>query len=85
MDRDIHLTEIRTVLEELQYPLTKEDAATTLADVTVLYADGEEPFPDLVGRTTSEEFDSATELETDLRESAPVEAIGEPGQSEGDA
>lgn len=85
MPDEVHLSDVATVLEELAYPISDAEAAAALADVTVLYADGEEPLSALVERTTSERFDSAAELETDLRESAPVEAIGEPGQSEGDA
>ena len=85
MEDEIHLNDLREAIEELSYPIERHTAAASFEDVTVLYADGDEPLGDLVARVPSSEFASAEELEAEILQSAPVEAIGEPGQSEGDA
>ncbi len=54
-------------------------------DVTVELADGETNLGDVVARTASDRYDSAAELRDELYEYLPTEAIGEPGQSEGDS
>lgn len=85
MAQEVHLSDIREQLSELSFPLSRDEAASELADVTVLYADGEEPMVDVIERITTTQFASVDELESDILANAPVEAIGEPGQSEGDA
>ncbi len=84
MGERIHLSELRVELETISYPVTRDDVADSLGDVMVLYADGEEPLADLVSRTPSDAFESVDELSSELLSSAPIEAIGEPGQAEGE-
>lgn len=84
MARDVKLNRIRGTVDALSYPLSKEEAIAELADVTVLYADGEEPLADVVARSNVEGFESADELESEIYSNLPTEAVGEPGQSEGE-
>lgn len=85
MERKVTLNRCRREFESLAYPLTRAEARAGLADLTLVYADGEEPFVEAVGRTPSRRFDSAHDLELELFMTLPVRAVGEPGQSEGDA
>lgn len=52
--------------------------------MTLLYADGEEPLADVVARSNEDTFDDPDDLETEVYNNLPVEAVGEPGQSEGE-
>ncbi|MFC7229576.1 hypothetical protein N0B31_19415 [Salinirubellus salinus] len=85
MERRLTLDRCRQVFDLLSYPITREDAGRVLGHVTLQYADGEEPFPAAVERTPSDRFESADDLELELFMSLPIAAVGEPGQSEGDA
>ena len=85
MERRLTLDRCRGVLELLSYPISREDAGRILSHVTLQYADGEEPFAAAVGRTPSDHFLSVDDLELELFMSLPIDAVGEPGQSEGDA
>ena len=85
MSRAVKLSRIDGALATLSYPIDRETAVEELDDVTVLLADGEENLGDVIERTSSERYDSQTDLRDELFEYLPVEALGEPGQSEGDA
>ncbi|QLD85219.1 hypothetical protein HWV23_05600 [Natronomonas halophila] len=84
MSRTVKLSRIEAVLNSLSYPVDREVAADELADVTVELADGEANLGDLISETTSDSYDSAAEFRDELYEYLPTEAIGEPGQSEGE-
>jgi hypothetical protein len=73
------------LLETLTYPLSRSEVCAELGEVTLLYADGEESLATAVGRTPSDRYESADDLELELFMSLPIDAVGEPGQSEGDA
>ncbi|QSG10223.1 Uncharacterized protein HSR122_2852 [Halapricum desulfuricans] len=47
-------------------------------------ADGERNLGELISQTTSETFDTPRDLETELHNVLPREAVGEPFQSEGE-
>jgi len=79
------LDRCRPLLETLAYPLSRSEVCAELGGVTLLYADGEESFATAVGRTPSDRYESADDLELELFMSLPIDAVGEPGQSEGDA
>jgi hypothetical protein len=79
---------LNTVLEEfetLDYPLDRRAAANSFDDSTLLMADGETNLGELIGRTHTRSFDSAEDLFVELQTVLPIEAVGEPGQSDGDA
>lgn len=84
MDRRIKLSRVETVLEELTYPVSKDDAIDDLDEVTVLLADGETNLGDVVSRTGSESYASRDELEGEVFNVLPLRAVGEPNQSEGE-
>lgn len=84
MGQEVRLNEISSVLGEVEYPIETSSAADEFAAVTVLLADGEANLGELLSRTTSETFDSADDLEAELNNVLPREAVGEPYQSEGE-
>lgn len=85
MGRELELRNLSTLLEEIEYPVKRTAAADTLSDVTLLLADGEANLGELISRTASETYESAADIEAELHNVLPREAVGEPYQSEGDA
>ncbi|WP_435552033.1 DUF5789 family protein [Natrinema sp. CGMCC1.2065] len=81
---DVKLSRIDSVLADLEYPITNEQAATELADVTLLLADGQRNLGDLVAKSGSDRFESTEDLQSELNNVLPREAVGEPYQSEGE-
>lgn len=85
MEGEIRLNRIRSVLETFEYPVQKDEAVTAAADVTVEYADGTEELDAIIERTNEDEFESVEDLEAAVFGNVSIGAVGEPGQSEGDA
>jgi hypothetical protein len=85
MARTVKLSRIEDVLGSLSYPIDRAHAVEQLDDVTVELADGETNLGGVVARTASDNYESAADLRDELYEYLPTEAIGEPGQSEGDS
>ncbi|AGB33024.1 hypothetical protein C488_10251 [Natrinema pellirubrum DSM 15624] len=81
---DVKLSRIDSVLENLEYPITTDRAASELADVTLLLADGQRNLGDLVAKSDSDRFESTEDLQSELNNVLPREAVGEPYQSEGE-
>ncbi|MFW5977817.1 MAG: hypothetical protein ACOCP2_01100 [Halohasta sp.] len=81
----IKINRVQNVLDRVDYPLGRTDAAAAFDDVTLVFADGEANLGELIGDCDREEFGSADDLDTELNNVMPIEAVGEPGQSEGDA
>ncbi|WP_408959470.1 hypothetical protein [Natrinema sp. 74] len=81
---EVKLSRIESVLADLEYPIATDQAATELEDVTLLLADGERNLGELVEQSDSVRFESADDLESDLHNVLPREAVGEPYQSEGE-
>lgn len=84
MSEEVKLSRIHRVLDALEYPLSNADARAALADVTVLYADGDEALAAVVSRSDEDTFESVDDLEAEIYANLPVGAVGEPGQSEGE-
>ncbi|WP_255170295.1 DUF5789 family protein [Natrononativus amylolyticus] len=84
MDVDVKLSRVESVLDELSYPIARDEAAGELEEVTLLLADGEENLGAMIERTRSESFESTDDLEDSLYNVLPREAVGEPYQSEGE-
>ena len=84
MDRTVKLSRVDGTLRELTYPISREEATDQLGDVTVRLADGEANLGELIADSSDERFDSADDLENEVYNLLPREAVGEPGQSEGE-
>ncbi|ELY93198.1 hypothetical protein C482_19531 [Natrialba chahannaoensis JCM 10990] len=84
MDRTLKLNELESTFEELEYPVTKAEAAGAFEATTLVLADGERNLGSLLGETQEERYESAGELEAALHNALPREAVGEPFQSEGE-
>lgn len=84
MARKVKLSRVDDELDELSYPIPRDDAAVELEGVTVLLADGEANLGELVSETGSDSYRSAEDLKTEIHNSLPREAVGEPYQSEGE-
>jgi len=85
MSERVKLSRVESLFEQLDYPVTRDDAAAEFADVTVTFADGEANLGELVSEVGSDAFHGPDELFAELQHVLPIEAVGEPGQSEGDA
>ncbi|USZ69045.1 hypothetical protein NGM10_04735 [Halorussus salilacus] len=84
MAREVKLSRLESTLEELSYPVTRDDAATEFEDTTLLLADGELNLGELISETSADEFDSDQDLQDEINNVLPREAVGEPYQSEGE-
>lgn len=84
MTREVKLSDVDEALAEVSYPASTAAVRDALGDVVLVYADGREPLVDVLDRIQSDAFDSAVDLQTDLFNQLPTEAVGEPGQSEGE-
>ena len=82
---EVKLSRVESLFEELDYPVSRAEAADAYDDTTVAFADGEGNLGRYISECPSEQFHSAEDLYTDLQTALPIEAVGEPGQSEGDA
>jgi len=85
MTNRIKLNRVTNVLSRIDYPVGRETAATEFDDVTLVLADGEANLGELIAKSDRDRFDSVDGLSTELNNVMPIEAVGEPGQSEGDA
>ena len=84
MDREVKLSNVHDALADLSYPVDRTDAAAHLEEYTLKHAGGEENLGKLVAETHLDSYDSAEDLESELHNVLPVDAVGEPGQSEGE-
>ena len=84
MAREVKLSRVQSVLGELSYPATRATAASEFEDVTLLLADGERNLGELIADVPADEFDSNEELQSEINNVLPREAVGEPYQSEGE-
>ena len=84
MSTEVRLNELDVALEDLRFPVERETVASELGDVVLVYADGEERLVDVLDRIDTQSFANRDELETEIYNELPVEAVGEPGQSEGE-
>ena len=84
MTREVKLSRIDSALADLSYPISRDDAASRLDDVTLLLADGEANLGGVVEDSNADSFDSVDDLQNEVLNNLPREAVGEPGQSEGE-
>lgn len=84
MHEHVKLNELTDILDRLDYPATREQVIGQLGDTIIQLADGEERLGNVISRSTDEVYEDADELDAELRANLPIEAVGEPGQSEGE-
>ncbi|RDI70584.1 DUF5789 family protein [Halopelagius longus] len=85
MTENVKLSRVEPRLEELSYPISRSDAAAECSDVELQLADGEVNLGDVIADTGSESFGGSGELYEELQNALPMEALGDPRQSDGDA
>ena len=85
MTHEVHLSRVEGELRERSFPTSRETLADECAGTTVLFADGDADLGDLLAEIDQPRFESAEDAFTALQNVLPVEAVGEPGQSDGDA
>jgi hypothetical protein len=85
MTSEVHLSRLEDELGEYSYPTAREDLAASCSGTTVLFADGDADLGDLVADIDQKRFESAEDAFSALQNVLPIEALGEPGQSDGDA
>jgi hypothetical protein len=84
MAKEVKLSRLRGLIDALDYPLSNEEAREELAGVRLLYADGDEPATAVIARSNEDTFEDAADLEAEIYGNLPIDAVGEPGQSEGE-
>ena len=84
MTQDVKLNGLVNVLEDLEYPISQDEAVEQCDDVTLILADGEENLGEIVADSNGERFASMDDLETEVFNLLPRHAVGEPYQSEGE-
>ncbi|GAA0304992.1 DUF5789 family protein [Halarchaeum salinum] len=84
MSEQVKLKDLEEALEGLPYPLSKQNAVEEVEGIVLRYADGEEAASDVVERIEEDVFDDPASLAASIRNNLPTEAVGEPGQSEGE-
>ncbi|AUV81707.1 hypothetical protein C2R22_08640 [Salinigranum rubrum] len=85
VESELKLNTLYEQFETLEYPLNRETAAESFEQSTLLMADGQTNLGALIERTRTPTFDSPEDLFVELQTVLPIEAVGEPGQSDGDA
>jgi division protein CdvB (Snf7/Vps24/ESCRT-III family) len=75
MAREVTPDQVDALFEDLSYPILRIDAAREFADVTLQFAEDEANLGELVSETKNDAFDSIDDLETELREVIPDDAV----------
>ncbi|ELZ43254.1 hypothetical protein C471_01202 [Halorubrum saccharovorum DSM 1137] len=85
MTSEVHLSRVEDEFRDYAYPVARENLVESCTGTTVLFADGDADLGDLVADIDQERFESAEDAFAALQNVLPIEALGEPGQSDGDA
>jgi len=85
MTDEVHLARVEDEFQDHSYPAARDDLVESCAGTTVLFADGDADLGELLADIDQERFQSAEDVFVALQNVLPIEALGEPGQSDGDA
>ncbi len=85
MTDEIHLSRVQSEFAEHDYPVACDALAASCAGTTVLFADGEADLGELIADIDQDSFEGPGDAFAALQNVLPIEAVGEPGQSDGDA
>ena len=83
MSDTVDLARVPSEFERLEYPVTRDDAATAFADTTVALADDEANLGRHISDLGSDAFGSPDDLFDELRESLPAAAVDDAGPDRG--
>lgn len=78
------MSHLEDALDELDYPIARDEGSAHFDETTLLLADGEANLGELIAKVPAETFSSRADLEADLHAVLPRSAVGEPYQSEGE-
>lgn len=83
----LKLKEVGGLLEDLDYPVDVDEIVEEVGDVVVELSDGETTLGEVVGspEVTESSWNDAESPTSAVYSALPTEAVGEPGQSEGDS
>lgn len=81
----VMLNRVESHFADLSYPVDRDDASAAFDGVTVVFAEGEGDLSTLIASCHSDRFYGPDDLFAELNNTVPIEAVGEPGQSDGDA
>ena len=84
MGQTVKLNELSDLVAQLHYPLDRATASEAFEDVTLQLADGTANLGAVIAGSGADSFDTAEDLETEVRNLLPRHAVGEPYQSEGE-
>lgn len=84
MARQVKLNDLEDVLEELDYPISRQDVIEQCSDVRIQLSDGSENLGELIAGSNDDSFGSVDGLANEVRNLLPQHAVGEPYQSEGE-
>jgi hypothetical protein len=85
MTDEIPLSRVEGEFETFSFPAARSDLAESCAGTTVLFADGDADLGELLAEIEQDRFESPEDAYVSLQNVLPIEAVGEPGQSDGDA
>jgi len=85
MTDEVHLARVEDEFHDHSYPAARDDLVASCSGTTVLFADGDADLGALLADIDQERFQSADDVFVALQNVLPIEALGEPGQSDGDA
>ncbi|WP_396612766.1 hypothetical protein ACH9L7_05690 [Haloferax sp. S1W] len=85
MKDTVKMSRLRPVLQNISYPVERHAAANAFDGVTILMADGDADLGSLIRDCVTDEFRDPMDLYYELNNAMPIKALGEPGQSDGDA
>lgn len=84
MTREVKLNRLETVLDDLEYPIDRQAAATAFDDIRIQLAEGEVNLGSTIDESSAGAFESVDDLAAEVRSRLPRHAVGEPYQSEGE-
>ncbi|QKY18014.1 hypothetical protein [Halorubrum sp. CBA1229] len=85
MTSEVHLSHVQDEFRDHSYPAPRDALVESCAGTTVLFADGDADLGALLEEIEQERFESPEDAFAALQNVLPIEALGEPGQSDGDA
>lgn len=84
MEEHIRLNDLEETLDDLEYPISRQEVIDQCGDVRIELADGSENVAELIAGSNDDRFNSVDGLANEIRNLLPRNAVGEPHQSDGE-